>query len=165
MKRILYPIILWLVVFSLVGLPWMARTAYYAPGHNPVFPKSLLWWDGEYGADFPWHHVHEDIKTRLRENRLHTWFDSTMDPTGIINGDQKIGGWGPFFNVLCVPAALAAVVVCLRRREWDTLVLMVCVFGPWVAFPSDGQVWSRFIMPVTLVGYVGLGRILTEVEK
>lgn len=163
MKRLL-PIIIWLVVFNAVTLPWFLRTAYYAPGHSPFYPKTCLWWDGEHGADFPWHHVHEDIKEQLRENRVRTWFVSMMDPTGCINGDQKIGGWGPFYHVLCVPAALVGFLMMVWRREWDTVMLMLCVVVPWCFFPSDGQVWSRFIMPTVLVGFVGLGRILREVE-
>lgn len=159
-------VLLLFVVFGAVAGPWYIRTAYYAPGGNPFYPKSCLWWAGEQGADFPWHHVSPEIKAGLESPR--TWWvvewESLHDPTGQVDGDQKLGGWGPWFAVLCVPAVGVGLLLMLRRKEWELIGLMVAVVVPWLAMPVDGQTWSRFILPVILVGFVGLGRVLKECE-
>lgn len=160
-------ITLWLVVFALTAGPWLARTAYYAPSHNPMYPKDFLWMHGEYGASFPWHHVHEDIQQSMRERPLPTLWLSTMDPTGEVDGDQKIGGWGPLFNVLCVPAMIVAVLMSwIKRREgFPVFVLLAAVLVPWACFPHVAMVWSRFVMPWTLAGFISLGSVLKLCER
>jgi len=166
------PILIWLAVFALCVAPWFALTAHYAPNHSPVWPLSVGPWHGEYDymqnlptpTRFPFHHVDEWIRKGLHQNRLAMYWQSTMDPGEEISGDEKLGGWGPFYNVLCVPAIFLAVFAALIRRRWDLLALLAAVVIPWLLFPLDGQTWSRFILPVTLAGFIGLGIMLQYVN-
>lgn len=160
MKLVLF----WLLVFTLTCAPWLMRTAYYAPGHNPVYPKSILWWQGEFGQDFPFQHVSDDIQTAMKEKPILTLWQSTMDPTGMVDGDQKLGGWGPLFNVLCIPAIIIGIVLATRRREWSLVLLLACILLPWAVFPQAGALWARFVLPWTLAGFVALGVVLKEVK-
>jgi hypothetical protein len=129
-----------------------------------VYPKSIILFKGEYPDSFPWQHVPPEIQQALTDNWWATMWASLMDPTGQVDGDQKIGGWGPLFNVVCVPALIVAILMLGKRRAWTLLALLSVIILPWVCFPTVGQTWSRFVMPVTLAGYVGLGVILKEME-
>lgn len=157
--------ILWLAVFTLTCAPWFVRTAVYAPGHNPVYPKSAGPFKGEYGADFPWrYHVNDDIMEGLEHDPLATLWQSALDPSGQVDGDQKIGGWGPFYNVLCIPAIGFAVLIGIRRRAWLCVALLAAIIIPWLVFPTVALTWSRFVLPVTLAGFVALGMVVKETE-
>jgi len=157
-------IALWFLIFTLTAAPWIGRTAYYAPGHNPVYPKSILWWHGEMAQDFPFQHVGDDIQESMRTAPLLTLWLSTMDPTGQVDGDQKIGGWGPFYNILCVPAVIVTFLIGVRRREWNLILLLSAIIVSWVVFPREGMLWSRFVLPWTLAGLISFGRILRKCE-
>lgn len=158
-----------LLVVILAGSFWYVRTAIYAPSHNPVYPIQIQYGDtiilkgidSSYRSQvFPWHHIPEDLRDRLDRSHVLTVLEGALDPWGLMNQGPKHGGFGPVFGVLLLPAAAVSLLWAAWRREWGVVVLVGCLVVSFALMPPHGHTWSRFILPVTLVGFVGFAYIL-----
>ena len=161
-----------LITLFLCSAFWYAR-AYYFTG-NPVYPLQVSYNDTVLlkGYDpsldtkvFPWHHIPLWLKEKLDERHWLTVLEGAFDPWGSMDEGAKWGGFGPVFGVMMFPALPVALLLAVRRKEWGFLILIGCIIVPFVCFPWYGHTWARFVIPVTLAGFLSLAYILKEIEK
>lgn len=168
MKSKLLTTLLLIAVLAVSGCFWYARN--YALTGNPVFPMQVkvgdkMIFEGESGfydsRTFPWHHIPDWLQADLDERHWQTVLTTAFDPWPRQDEGNKVGGFGPVFGVLMMPAIPIALLLSARRKE-DTAVLyfLVAVLVPFIAFPQ--HTWARFILPTVLAGFVSLGYVLKQ---
>lgn len=168
MKTRILTTLLFVVVLAASGCFWFARN-YHLTG-NPVYPFQVMVGDKMIfegksafydSRTYPWHHIPDWLQTNLDERHWSTVMTGAFDPWPRMDEGNKVGGFGPVFGVLMVPAIPIALLLSARRKE-DTAVLylLLAVLVPFIAFPQ--HTWARFILPTVLAGFVSLGYVLKE---
>lgn len=145
---------------------WRDRQNPFYPFNLKIGERVLLRGIGDelYNiGNFPWHHVPDDLQERLDDNHWKTVFGSCFDPNLIVTQDVKIGGWGPVFGVICVPAVLFAFMWAARREDWAMIWFLLAMIVPYVLFPQ--HTWGRFLLPVIPAGLVSLSYVLERMKR
>jgi len=174
-KKTVLRILLFLTAFLVTGAWWYVSDAIQAPNHNPVYPITLVVGDkvlfmGINNSDhrsnvFPFHHVPEQIHRDLDTRRMWTWWQTTLDPWPGVGLDNKMGGFGPVWYIVGVPALLTTLIsLCLLRRA-GSLVLLLTILIPLFFFPAHGQTWARFVIPYTLIYPLSIGAMIKELDE
>jgi hypothetical protein len=89
---------------------------------------------------------------------LYAWFE----PYSTVY-DQMLGGLGPLWIALGVPACLAWAVLCLRRRRWMELGFLVVMA---VCFRATPDYWHpRYVFSLLIPGGVAVAMLLDEVSR
>lgn len=78
--------------------------------------------------------------------------------------DARLGGLGPAWLLLGLPAVAAALVLTLRRRDRRFAAFALAVGLPSLAAVPDPW-WSRFTIALAAVGFVALARVLAELPR
>ena len=78
--------------------------------------------------------------------------------------DARLGGLGPAWLLLGLPAIAVALALTLRRRDGRFAAFALAVGLPSLLAVPDPW-WSRFTIALAAVGFVALARVLAEVPR
>jgi hypothetical protein len=97
--------------------------------------------------------VPEEQSMGVAERTLYGW----MEPYQSVH-DLALGGLGPLWIIVGVPALLAWVVLSLRRRKLLELILVAVVLAGCLVTPAFW--YPRYILPVLILGGVAAAVVL-----
>lgn len=171
MIRKLAILALFIAVVIVSGSFWYVRNIYYK--NNPVYPLNLVFRgeviargipDPKYNSDqFPGHHIPEEIRDRLENDKWGTILDGFRDPWRAMAESSKLGGYGAVLCVVALPCLAFTLVSSPFRRRWDVLAFIACFFISFALFPFP--TWGRFAMPHLIPLLVCIGYTLEALDN
>jgi hypothetical protein len=84
---------------------------------------------------------------------------SWSEPKPFITYDSRIGGFGPIFFILYLPAAIASVIISLLQRRWRMLFVLALLTAPLISVHSL-SFWCRYVIFFTAAGMAGFAYIV-----
>jgi len=86
-------------------------------------------------------------------------FDGFFDPQEVLFQGNRIGGWGPAWTILLLPAIPIALIWALLRRRWNVIAIIVCCLLPFFLFKYN-HTWTRYHLPIIAAGTTAFAYLL-----
>jgi len=148
---------------ALLSSYWYLRT--WLRYGNPLYPLRLLGFDGPLSFD----QIVRDNMTPAIANAHgllgQLWTSWSADAVRhAFRYDQRMGGFGPQWFYLLLPALLFALALFAWRRRFDLLGGLALPLGVlWVASPAPW--WARYTLFLAGLGCVAFGALLSSAPR
>jgi len=90
--------------------------------------------------------------------------DGFFDPQTFFTQGNRIGGWGPVWTLLILPAIPIALLWALIRRRWKVLAIVICCLLPFFLFKYN-HTWTRYHLIVIGGGIISFAYILSLLRQ
>lgn len=154
-KRILIDLSILLAGLILISGYWYIKNA--AKYHNPIYPHTITVMGKSYLNGFvPLSAIMDSqVPTELLDKNIaEQWYLSwEKSPDGYVF-DSRIGGFGPIWFILCLPAILLFLYWIAKNRDKKALIVSTIFIAIFIIHPANW--WSRYVMFFSAYGLIAL---------
>jgi len=90
--------------------------------------------------------------------------DGFYDPNLFFSQGSRIGGWGPVWTILMLPAVPIGILWALIRRRWDVLALIITCLLPFFLFKYN-HTWTRYHLIIIGAGVISFVYIISLLRE
>jgi len=88
-----------------------------------------------------------------------------FDPDLVSYGLNRIGGWGPVFTTLLLPAIPIALALAIARRKWMPVLIAVALMIPYFMYEPVQRTMTRYHLQLIGLGCVCFALVLNWLEN
>lgn len=123
---------------------------------------SLVVFDGELSPSFHQNRQHTGPKLfdALQENEWPVIVDGFFDPNERFSISPRIGGWGPPWGIILLPAIPIALGIAVVRKRWNLIATLFSLALPFLIYPYN-RTELRYHLQLIGMGTVAFAFILS----